>query len=65
LLAIFIANFSSSHLAVLRRAKKLQQLVHALDATTTEILSGDEVATPLASFQLGSIITGFPRSSEG
>ena len=26
-----------------------------------KISSGDEIATPLASFQIGSIITGFPR----
>jgi len=36
-------------------------LVHAPGAPTNKISSGDEIATPLASFQLGSIITGFPR----
>ena len=34
---------------------------HAPGATTIKISSGDEIATPLSSFQLGSIITGFPR----
>ena len=36
-------------------------LLHAPGAPTNKISSGDEIATPLASFQLGSIITGFPR----
>ena len=36
-------------------------LVHAPGAPTNKISSGDEIATPLASFQLGLIITGFPR----
>ena len=35
-------------------------LLHALSAPTNKISSGDEIATPLASFHLGSITTGFP-----
>ena len=35
-------------------------LVHAPGAPTNKISSGDEIATPLASFHLGSITTGFP-----
>ena len=35
--------------------------VYAPGITTNEMSSGDEIATPLASFQLGLIITGFPR----
>ena len=35
-------------------------LVHAPGVPTNKISSGDEIATPLTSFQIGSIITGFP-----
>jgi len=34
---------------------------HAPGSTSNKISSGDAIATPLSSFQLGSIITGFPR----
>jgi len=37
------------------------RLVHAPGFTTNEMPSGDEFATPMASFQIGSIITSFPR----
>jgi len=36
-------------------------LFHAPGATTLKVSSGDEIATPLASAQLGTIITCFPR----
>jgi len=43
-------------------AKKLHQLLlHAPGAPTNKISSGDEISIPLASFQIGSIITVFPR----
>jgi len=38
------------------------KLVHTPGALTNKISSGEEVATPLASFQIGSIITGFPSA---
>ena len=59
-------HFSSSHLArapppTLQPKNCAGWLLHARGAPTTKISSGDEIAKPLASFQLGSIITGFPR----
>jgi len=54
------------HLAVLHRPPLTPEnciglILHAPGAPTNKILSGDEIATPLASFQIGSIITGFPH----
>jgi len=42
-------------------SRQKNALVHAPGAPTNKISSGDEIATPLASFQIGSIITGFPQ----
>jgi len=43
------------------KPKNCNGLVHAPGITTNEMSSGDEFATPLTSFQIGSTITGFPH----